>query len=153
MRFYKIGMSMVEVMIGVVLLALIMVPSLNVIMSQTHSVTATRDHSQATFLAQRTQEICRSYTFDLIEADQYSSELQKQKKTFEWKLKNTDELSKYESNGIKYNITDVKVDPVINTLSPNDPTTMLLFHFKIEYLGKDSRNHRLEINTAISKRE
>jgi len=153
MHFDKIGMSMVEVMIGVILLALIMVPSLNVIMSQTHSVTSTRDHSQATFLAQHIQEICRSYSFDLIESEQYNSEILKQKRTFEWKLKNSDTLNKHESNGIKYSITDVRIDPVLNKLSPSDPATMVLFHFRIEYIGKDKKNHRLEVNTAISKRE
>ena len=41
------GLSMVEVMIGVILLALMVIPSLNVITSKTRTVTATRDHSLA----------------------------------------------------------------------------------------------------------
>jgi len=147
------GMSIVEVMIGVILLALIIVPSLNVIMSQTQTVTSTRDHSQAAFLAQRIQEICRSYSFKLVEADQYSSDPNTQKKTFEWKLKNSDKLNKYESNGITYHVTNVLIDPVVNSFSPSDPTVMYLVHFSIEYLGQDRRNHRLDIDTAISKRE
>jgi len=81
------GMSMIEIMIGVILLALIVVPSLNVIISQTKTVTATRDHSQAAFVAQKIQETCRSYRFDMIEADQYASKPAEQKKTFEWRLK------------------------------------------------------------------
>lgn len=144
---------MVEVMIGVILLALIIVPSLNVIMSQTQNVTSTRDHSQAAFLAQRIEEICRSYSFKLVEADQYSSDPKMQKKTFEWKLKNSNKLNKYESNGITYHVTNVSIDPAVNSFSPSDPPVMYLVHFSIEYLGQDKRNHRLDIDTAISKRE
>ncbi len=149
-------MSMVEIMIGVVLLALIIIPSLNVISSQTQTVTATRDHSQAAFVAQKIQEILRSYNFRLIEADQYSAEPEKQKKTFEWKIKNDDELRKHKINGIDYLIdpAQTRVDPVINSLEGTDQQpTAYLVAFVINYKAKDGRQHRLNISTAISMRE
>ncbi len=150
------GMSMVEIMIGVILLALIVVPSLNVIISQTHTVTATRDHSQAAFVAQKIQETCRSYKFDLIEAEQYASNAVQQKKTFEWKLKNDDELRKQVINGIEYIIDPDKtsIDPVPNQFATGNPApTVYLFKFSITYVGKDKRDHRLDISTAIAQRE
>ncbi len=148
----KNGMSLVEVMIGVVLLALIIIPSLNVITSQTKTVTATRDHANAAFLAQKIQEMCRGYTFDLIEADQYSSKPNEMKKTFEWKLKNDDNYRKHDINGISYEIKDVKIEPVKNSEAPTDPTILNVIFFAIEYVGKDKKTHRLEISTALSKR-
>lgn len=147
---------MIEIMIGVILLALIIVPSLNVIVSQTQTVTATRDHSQAAFVAQKLQEICRSYSFDLIEADQYAADQVKQKKTFEWKLKNDNELKKQLINGIEYIVDPDKtrIDPVPNQFATGNPApTLYLFKFSITYLGKDKRNHRLDISTAIAQRE
>lgn len=156
MRGLRTGMSMIEIMIGVILLALIVVPSLNVIISQTQTVTATRDHSQAAFVAQKIQEICRSYSFDMIEADQYSSEPATQQKTFEWKLKNNDELRKHVINGIEYIIDPTKtlVDPVPDQfLTGNPAPTVYLVRFSITYIGKDKRSHRLDISTAIAQRE
>jgi Tfp pilus assembly protein PilE len=150
--FHKTGMSLVEVMIGVVLLALIIVPSLNVITSQTKTVTATRDHASAAFLSQKIQEMCRGYSFDLIEADQYSSDTTQMKKTFEWKLKNDDNFKKHDINGITYEIKDVKIEPIINSEAPTDPAIANLIFFAIEYVGKDKKVHRLEISTALSKR-
>lgn len=149
----KNGMSMVEVMIGIILLTLILVPSLSVIMSQTKSVTATRDHSQAAFLAQRTEEIARSYAFEFLDSDKYNSNKILQKKTFEWKMNNLVSMNQYTSNGITYNIKNVLVDPVVNSRSPSDPPIMYLLHFTIEYVGQDKRDHRLDIDTALAKRE
>ena len=150
------GMSMVEIMIGVILLALIVVPSLNVIISQTQTVTATRDHSQAAFVAQKIQETCRSYSFDMIEAEQYASDAARQKKTFEWKLKNDDELRKQVINGIEYIVDPDKtaIDPAPNQFATGNPApTVYLFKFSITYVGKDKRDHRLDIATAIAQRE
>lgn len=150
------AMSMVEIMIGVILLALIIIPSMNVISSQTQTVTATRDHSQAAFVAQKIQEILRSYRFNLIESDQYSSDTAKQKKTFEWKLKNADELRKHVINNIEYLIDPglTSVDPVVLANSdPSNPPMAYLVKFSITYKSKDGRNHRLNVSTAISQRE
>lgn len=147
---------MVEIMIGVILLALIVVPSLHVIVGQTKTVTATRDHSSAAFVAQKVQELCRSFQFDMIEADQYNSDAGKQKKTFEWKLKNDDEYRKHVINGITYNIDpdETRIDVIKGKHdNVNTKVVALAFRFTIEYTSKDQRNHRLEISTAITRRE
>lgn len=148
------GMSMIEIMIGVILLALIIVPSLNVITSKTRTVTATRDHSQAAFVAQKIQEMARAFKFDLLDSDKYSSDLQMQKKTYEWKLKNQDEYKRHNLNGIDYLIEDVAIDPALNKedADPNQPAILYLFRFTVKYKGKDGRDHQLRINTAISQR-
>lgn len=149
-------MSMVEIMIGVILLTLIVVPSLQVLVGQTKSVTATRDHSSAAFVAQQVQELCRSFKFDMIEADQYSSDAVKQKKTFEWKLKNDDDYSKYVVNSVEYLIDqDYSRIDLIKGLhdGPNTAPMALAFRFAINYTGKDQREHRLEISTVITRRE
>ncbi|MDD3145933.1 MAG: hypothetical protein PHD82_01415 [Candidatus Riflebacteria bacterium] len=156
MRGFRTGMSMIEIMIGVILLALIVVPSLNVIVSQTRTVTATRDHSQAAFVAQKVQEICRSYSFDMIEADQYSSDAATQQKTFEWKLKNSDELRKHVINGIEYTIdpASTMIDAVPDQFATGNPApTVYLLKFSVVYTGKDKRSHRLDISTAVAQRE
>lgn len=150
----NLGLSMVEVMIGVILLALMVIPSLNVITSKTRTVTATRDHSQAAFVAQKVQETARAFKFDLIESDQYSSDPQMQKKTYEWKLKNEDDFRRHNLNGIEYLIDEVAIDPAVNKEDPdtNQSVILLLFKFTVKYTGKDGRDHSLRINTAISRR-
>ncbi len=155
MTCFRYGMSMVEIMIGVVLLALIVVPSLNVIISQTQTVTATRDHSSAAFVAQKIQEVCRSFKFDMLDADQYTDEARK-KKTFEWKIKNDDEYRKQTVNGIDYLIVpeETAIDPVLtDAAGPGSIPNVYLLKFTVAYEGKDKRNHRLKISTAISQRE
>ncbi len=150
------GMSMVEIMIGVILLSLIVVPSLNVIVSQTQTVTATRDHSAAAFVAQKVQELCRSHSFDLIEADQYSADPATQKKTFEWRLKNDDEYRRHLINGIEYLVDPEKtfVTPVPDQFASGNPApSVYLVKFSISYKSKDKRSHRLDISTAIAQRE
>ncbi|PKL48506.1 MAG: hypothetical protein CVV42_09470 [Candidatus Riflebacteria bacterium HGW-Riflebacteria-2] len=156
MRKSTAAMSMIEIMIGVILLALIIVPSLQVIVGQTRTVTATRDHSSAAFIAQKVQELCRSFQFDMIEADQYNSNPNMQKQTFEWKLKNDDEYRKHIVNDIVYNI-----DPEETSIEPikgkhdgaNTKLVALAFHFTINYKSKDQRDHQLKISTAITRRE
>ena len=147
---------MIEIMIGVVLLSLIIVPSLQVIVTQTKTVTATRDHSSAAFVAQKIQELARSFQFDMIEAEQYSSDQSKQKQTFEWLLKNDDQYRKHVINAVEYQILpdETRIDPLI---SANDSAktrpVALAFHFTIKYISKDGRDHRLEISTVITRKD
>ncbi len=148
------AMSLIEIMIGVILLALIVVPSLRVLIGQTKTVTATRDHSSAAFVAQKVQELCRSFKFDMIEADQYSADTDKQKKTFEWKLQKDDDYKKHVVNGIVYNIVNSRIDPIKGVHDePNTMPIAVAFRFAIEYTGKDQREHCLEISTVITRRE
>lgn len=156
MRKTTSAMSMIEIMIGVVLLSLIIVPSLQVIVSQTKTVTATRDHSSAAFVAQKVQELCRSFQFDMIEAEQYSADADKQKQTFEWRLKNDDQYRKHVINAIEYQILpdETRIDPLIGAHDgANTPPVTLAFHFTIKYVSKDGRDHRLEISTVITRRD
>lgn len=106
----KKGMSLVEIMLGVILLTLIIVPALNVINSKSKAVTATRDHSQAAFIAQKIQETARAFRFDLLDADQYAGDEITRKKTFEWKTQNLEQYRVHNLNGIKYEITDLKIE-------------------------------------------
>ncbi|MBU1109393.1 MAG: hypothetical protein KKB51_22120 [Candidatus Riflebacteria bacterium] len=156
MQKNKSAMSMVEIMIGVILLTLIVVPSLNVIVSQTKTVTATRDHSSAAFVAQKIQELCRSFKFDMIEAEQYNADAVKQKQTFEWRLKNDDQYRKHVVNEIEYLIdpaeTSIDLLKGIND-GANTKTVALAFRFTIKYTGKDQREHLLKISTVITRRE
>ena len=151
----RFGMSMIEIMIGVMLLALILVPSLNVVISQTQTVTATRDHSQAAFLAQKIIETARACSFPMLDADQYNDVPDTQKKTFEYKLKNVDEYKIYNLNGITYTIDPemTSIDP-INTIGAETNTlpSLYAFKFSINYEGKDGRNHYLDISTIIAQR-
>ena len=64
---YRKAVSLVEVMIGVFLLALILVPSLNVVISQTQTVTSTRDHSQAAFLADKILETAKAFGIEFAD--------------------------------------------------------------------------------------
>jgi competence protein ComGC len=149
------AMSMVEIMIGVLLLALIIIPSLNVISTKTRAVTSTRDHSQAAFVGQKIQEMARAFKFDMLEADRYDSEPDKQKRTFEWQLKNKDEFNTQIVNGIAYKVEDVDISPVANkndSDSINHPLLQLL-KFTIKYDGKDGKQHLLNFNTAIFKKD
>ena len=76
---YRKAVSLVEVMIGVFLLALILVPSLNVVISQTQTVTSTRDHSQAAFLADKILETAKAWNFNMLDEDRFTSEDTKKK--------------------------------------------------------------------------
>lgn len=151
----KNGVSMIEIMIGVLFLALILLPSLNVIIGKTQTVSATRDHAQAALVAQRLQEICRSYSFDMIEANQYNSDIPTMEKTFEWKLLNTPELNNITMNGISYKVTPAgtSIDPIKNGTTSISPPAVYLFKLTLNYQAKDRKNHTLTVSTAIAQRE
>ena len=148
------GMSMIEVMIGVFLLALILLPSLNVITSQTKTVNSTRDHAQVSFIAQNIIEQCRSYQFDLIEADHHTED-NKKGITFEYKLLNTDDptLNKITMNGIEYivNKEKTKIDYIDDNNKVDTP--VVLFKLVIDYKGQDGKDHDFDVSTAIFQRE
>ncbi|OQA05811.1 MAG: hypothetical protein BWY66_02226 [bacterium ADurb.Bin374] len=154
-HFDRIGMSMVEIMIGVIILALVLVPSLNVIISETKTVNATRDHTQASFFAQKILESAHACKFDLLDADQYDSEPNTQKTTFEYALKNNDEIRTETINGIKYEVVKEKVqikyatDKSDASIKPN----MVFLSFTIQYTGQDKKLHTLDIHSAINKRQ
>ena len=155
---YRKAVSLVEVMIGVFLLALILVPSLNVVISQTQTVTSTRDHSQAAFLADKILETAKAWNFNMLDEDRFTSEDTK-KKTLEYRLRdeNDSEYNTYPLNGITYSISSDKnytsIDPItaINA-NPDDLPVSYAFKYRIEYIGKDVRDHHLDIHTILSQR-
>lgn len=155
MTHNKQGVSMVEIMIGVLLLALILLPSLNVMISQTQTVTKTRDHSQAAFLAQKIFEIAHSSGFNMLDAERYPNDPEKQKKTLEYKLKNDTNYNTYKMNGITYTLDKdyTSIDPIKTTEASNDTLPVLYaLKYRIVYTGKDNREHHLDIQTLLSQR-
>ena len=155
MNYKKHGVSMVEIMMGVFLLALVLIPSLNVVISQTQTVTKTRDHSQAAFLAQKIFETAHSFSFKLLDADLYNNDAEKQKKTLEYKLKNDPNFNTYNLNGITYKLDNnyTSVDP-IKTIGAAEDTipSIYAFKYRIVYTGNDKREHHLDIQTMLSQR-
>ena len=123
------------------------------ILSDTRSVKATRDHVSAAFLAQKMFETARSFKFELLDSEQYSSEPDKQKKTLEWILKNDTNMNQQKINGILYKITNVNIEPVKNKNAVDDPWFLVLFSFAIEYQSPDGRSHRLDLATGIAQEE
>lgn len=144
------GITITEILIGVIILALVLLPSLTVILSETKAVKATRDHTMAAFYAQLILETARNYQFKYLDADQYSDPNEKQK-TFEYALNNT--LKTRKINGIKYEIIDASVDPVKSKVDPAAQPSVMLVKFAVAYTGLDGRNHRLDVYTAIGQEE
>ena len=157
MKTNKKAVSMVEVMIGVLLLALILIPSLNVIVGQTQTVTSTRDHAQAAFIADKILETARSYPFNMLAEESQEKDNDKKKKTFEYRLRNEKEYNTFESNGITYEIdTDPKNTSIdfinIKNASKDAIPNICAFKFLLKYVGKDGKNHQLFIQTILSQR-
>jgi len=155
MNTNKKAVSMIEIMIGVLLLALILIPSLNVIIGQAQTVTSTRDHAHAAFLAEKIIEIARSYPFDMLEEDRHKDDSAKKEKTFEYRLKNKEEYNKYEVNGITYNIDpkSVFVDQIKTKNAADDAIpSIYAIKYTIQYVGKDGRDHHLDIHTILAQR-
>ncbi len=153
----KKAVSLLEIMIGVLLLALILVPSLNVVISQTQTVTATRDHSQAAFLADKILETARSFPFKMLDSDRYESNAEEYKKTFEYKLWNDPNFNKFEINNITYNISTEKDYTSIDAISvkggsSDEVPNLYAFKCRIMYKGKDGRDHHLDVHTILSQR-
>ena len=157
MKTNKKAVSMIEIMIGVLLLALILIPSLNVIIGQAQTVTSTRDHAQAAFLAEKILEIARSYPFDMLEEERHNNDndSSKKEKTFEYRLKNKEEHNTYVVNGITYKIDpkSVFIDPITTKNADKDAIpNIYAVKFTIQYTGKDGRDHHLDIHTILAQR-
>ncbi|MBQ3643373.1 MAG: hypothetical protein II961_02135 [Candidatus Riflebacteria bacterium] len=151
----KKAVSMIEIMIGVMLLALILVPSLNVIIGQTQTVTATRDHAQAAFIAEKILETAKSYSFDMLDEERQKDDDAKKKNTYEYRLKNDEKYNTFVTNGITYVIDPeaTSIDP-IKIKNANDDTIPNVYAFKysIKYTAKDGREHHLDISTILAQR-
>ena len=151
------GVSLIEILIGVILLTLILIPSLNVVISQTQTVTTTRDHSQAAFLASKIIEIAKSFDFKMLDSDRYDSNSPEYKKTFEYKLLNEPKYNTHEMNNIVYKISTDKEYTSIDSISFKGASSDALpsayaLKFRILYKGKDGRDHHLDMHTILSLR-
>ena len=155
MKASRIGVSMIEILIGVMLLVLMLIPSLNVMIGQTKTVTSTRDHSQAAFLAQKIIEIARSCSFNMLDSEKYLDDSEKQQKTFEYKLLNDPEYNTHVINDITYKIDAefTSIDPIKSIEDSEDSIPNLYaFKYRITYIGKDNREHSLDMYTLLSQR-
>lgn len=155
MKTNKKAVSMVEIMIGVLLLALILIPSLNVIIGQTQTVTSTRDHAQAAFIAEKIIEIARSYPFDMLEEERHKDDSSKKENTFEYRLKNKEEYNTFVSNGITYKVDpkSVFVDTIKSKNADKDAIpNIYAIRYSIQYVGKDGRDHHLDMHTILAQR-
>lgn len=149
----RCGMSLVEIAIGVIILALILLPSLNVITSGTRSVVATRDHLQAVFVAQQMMEKTRIYPFKFLDEDHKGLTAAEKAKTLEAVMRDNPASHTLKINDVNYNITDFSIAEVENI---KDPTlkSMALVSFKILYKPRGkTKDNELEIHTAISQQE
>ncbi len=157
----RFGMSIVEVCIGVILLALILIPSMNVLSHGTATVTATRDHLEAVYMAQRVMEAARTYDFNFLAESQQSTQAEKQK-TFEYDAKNDDNTNpldrvkqKEQINGVVYEIDkdSFKIEQVTNRSDTNAKVPVVVYRFSIVYKSRDGKNHELPVSAAISRRQ
>ncbi len=164
---HQFGVSMIEIMIGVIILALVLVPSIQVVLSGTRTVTATRDHVGAVFLAQNLIETARTYDFDRLSLDNGGPNTAQQKETLEWDLFNDDNDPVYDKikkdqkiNGIDYNIIPDQSNTStarfmhnlpINPADPLSPSNVCLFRFTIKWRGQDGKEHTHDFSTAIAR--
>lgn len=159
----KLGVSLVEVMIGVFLLALILIPSLNVVISQTKTVNATRDHAQAAFVASTIIETARGWEFKLLDKEDYKKYYKDdtnktEANTLEFLL-TTDkenEYNTYNLNGITYKIDKsfTCFDAIYNKGADKEKSfpSVYTFKYRIVYNGQDGKNHNLDVYTVLSPR-
>lgn len=147
---------MVEIMVGVIILALVLIPSLWVLISNAQSITSTRDHVMAGFIAQRILETIRTCPFDMLDQDQTFSVTGNEKKTLEYDMNHDDAtpdripLSE-KINNITYFLKEGKVEYGKSAADTTQKLHVAYISFKIEYQGLDGKSHRLDIQTAVTK--
>ena len=153
------GMSIIEVLIGVIILALILIPAMSVISHGTQTVSATREHLEAVYMAQRVIEIGRTFDFQHLAKAQHTAAAE-QKLTFEYDAgfdDNTDPLDrvkqKEQINGVIYEIKDFKIEQLSDRNTTTNKVPMMVYSFAIEYLSRDKKPHRLDASSAIVRKE
>ena len=153
MLHLHLAMSMVEVMVGIVLLSLIVIPSLQVIVGETRTVTSTRDNVMASTVAQQIMEKARTFQFSLQAEDDYSkpSDLPMRKRTYEWQLKNLPSENQIKINNVLFKIKEVRIDPIGNKHDPNSQKILNLFSFAVEYSPGGGEVHSLDVETALPR--
>lgn len=126
---------MTEVMLGILIMAVVIFPSLTVIMNETKAITGTREHTQAAFIAQRVLEAARTYKFDNLE--QFGTE--HQAKTFT-------------VNKIDYLVQNLLLEE-ITTTDPPDKIAARKLSFSVQYKTREGRESKLDIATIIARHD
>ncbi|MBI3038151.1 hypothetical protein HYY75_03735 [bacterium] len=134
MNFHRNAFSLAEIMVGIVIMAVIFFPTLTAIMSETKTVTGTRDHSQAAFLGQRILETARTYNFEKL--DKFADE--------------------YRGKVFKFNEVDFKIENIdlseIKTKDPPGKIAAKKLTFSIKYTSQ-RRDLSLDLASVIGRHE
>lgn len=130
------GFSLVEVAVGVLIMAIVIFPSLNVIMNETKAVSGTREHSQAAFVAHRVIETARTYNFDRLQQEFQAN---------------------YAGQTFKINDIDFTIgDFALEEVKSSDPANVVLakkIAFSVTYKTREGKEHKLEIATLVSRHD
>ncbi len=129
------GITLMEIMVGVFIMAIILFPSLMVIMNESKAITGTRDHSQAAFIGHTLIETARAYTFENLEA--FPTEFQNRTYTF---------------NGIEYSIKDLALAKITPS-GDSSQTSAFRMNFSVRYTSREGRNMSLDLATVIGRHE
>jgi prepilin-type N-terminal cleavage/methylation domain-containing protein len=121
----KSGFSLTEIMIGVLIMAVAILPAIMVITSESRTVTGTREHSQAAYLGQRIIETARTFHFDKL--PEFASEYQAKSFTF---------------HGVRYQVEGLTLTD-IRTNDPVDVVAARKLSFSLKFT---SRNHDLSLD-------
>jgi hypothetical protein len=146
--------TLIEILTGAIILALVLIPSLYVLISNTSTISSTRDHVMAAFWAQRILEIARTYPFDKLDMDQFPVGDVRRKDTLEYDMI-ADDATKdriplgEQINHIKYFLEDVKVGYVKTKSDPAANAKLCLISFTVKYTGLDQRTHKFDVHTAV----
>jgi len=147
------GMSLIEIAIGVIILALVLIPAMNVISVGSKSVISTRDHTQAVFVAQRLMEKARTYPFKFLDEDHAGLTSEEKQKTLEYEVKNKESENHFLINGIHFYVKNFNIKEVENKLNNQAAKSLALISFDIEFKAQDGKNHALEFHSAIAQQE
>ena len=129
------GVTLTEIVLGVMIMAIVIFPSLTVIMSETKAITGTREHTQAAFVAERVMEAARTYNFDNL--PDFGSSYQA--KTFSF-------------NNIAYIIQNL----VFEDITTNDTPAKVIarkLSFSVQYKTREGRESNLEVATIIARHD
>ena len=121
-------------MVGLVIMAVVLFPTLSAIMSETKTVTGTREHSQAAFLGQRIIETARTYNFEKL----------------------SEFVTEYQNKIFKFNQVEYKVENLVladvKTKDPPDKIAAKMVTFSLKYTSQ-RHDMSLDLRTVIGRHE
>lgn len=147
------GVTMIEIAVGVIILALILIPAMNVISGETKAVVSTKDYAQAVFIAQQVMEKARTFPFEALDMDRDGLSTQAKEITYEFLVKNKDEYNAFNVNGLLYKVNNFDIRELGSKFDsdPKARKAVALLAFEVEFTGKDKKKHVMEFHTAISQ--